>query len=173
MATYVGLLRGVNVGGRNTVSMADLRSLVESLGHTEVTTYIQSGNIVFTSAKAVAAPTLEAAIKGKFGLDVTVVLRTPAELARVVKANPFAREDLSKVHVGFMARKPAKTVVTEIDAARFEPEEFAVLGAELYLYLPNGMGRSKLPDYLGRQLKIPTTVRNWNTVLKLLDLARG
>ncbi len=103
MATYVGLLRGVNVGGRNKVSMADLRSLVESLGHTDVTTYIQSGNIVFTSAKAVAAPTLEAAIKDELGLDVTVVLRTPAELAKVVKANPFAREDLSKVHVGFMA----------------------------------------------------------------------
>jgi uncharacterized protein (DUF1697 family) len=171
--TYVGLLRGVNVGGKNKLAMADLRSLVESLGHTDVTTYIQSGNIVFTSAKAVAPPGLEEAIKAEFGLDVTVVLRTPAELAKVVKTNPFAREDVSKVHVGFMTRKPAKAVVAKVDAARFEPEEFAVRGAELYLYLPNGMGRAKLPDYVGRQLKVPTTVRNWNTVLKLLELAGG
>jgi uncharacterized protein (DUF1697 family) len=171
MPTYVGLLRGVNVGGKNKLPMADLRALVESLGHTEVTTYIQSGNIVFTSAKTVAPKTLETAITEAFGFEITVVLRTSAELAKVVKANPFAGADPSKMHVGFMAAKPAKAVVAKIDAARFEPDEFAVRGAELYLYLPNGMGRAKLPDYLGRQLKIPTTVRNWNTVIKLLELA--
>jgi uncharacterized protein (DUF1697 family) len=171
--TYVALLRGINVGGKNKVSMADLRALIESLGHTGVSTYIQSGNVVFTSAKAVAPATVEAAIKAEFALEIAVVVRTPTELAKVVKANPFAREDLSKVHVGFMARKPAAAVVAKIDATRFEPEAFAVHGAELYLYLPNGMGRSKLPDFVGRQLKVPTTVRNWNTVLKLLELARG
>ena len=171
MPTYVGLLRGVNVGGKNKLPMAELRALVETLGCTDVTTYIQSGNVVFTSAKAVAATTLEAAIKDEFGIGITVVLRTPAELAKVVKANPFASGDQSFVHVGFMAGKPSKPVVAKLDAERFEPEEFAVRGAELYLYLPNGMGRTKLPDYLGRQLKIPTTVRNWNTVLKLLELA--
>jgi uncharacterized protein (DUF1697 family) len=171
--TNVALLRGINVGGRNKVSMADLRALIESLGHTDVTTYIQSGNVVFTSAKAVAAPTLEAAIKAEFALEITVVLRSAADLAKVVKANPFAQEDVSKVHVGFMARKPAAGVVAKIDATRFAPEAFALRGAELYLFLPDGMGRSKLPDFVGRQLKVPTTVRNWNTVLKLLELARG
>jgi uncharacterized protein (DUF1697 family) len=173
MPTYVALLRGINVGGRNKVSMADLRAVIESLGHTEVTTYIQSGNVVFTSAKAVAAVELEAAIAAELALEITVVLRTPAELAKVVKANPFARDDVSKVHVGFMARKPAAGVVAKIDATRFAPEAFAVHGAEVYLYLPDGMGRSKLPDFVGRRLQVPTTVRNWNTVLKLLDLARG
>ena len=99
------------------------------------------------------------------------MLRTPAELAKVVKANPFSRVDLSKVHVGFMARKPAKALVAKLDGERFAPEEFAVRDAELYLYLPDGMGRAKLPDHLGRQLNIPTTVRSWNTVLKLVELA--
>jgi uncharacterized protein (DUF1697 family) len=168
---YVALLRGINVGGKNKLAMADLRSLVESLGHTDVTTYIQSGNVLFTSAKPVAPQTLEAAIKDACGIGITVVLRTPAEFAKVVTANPFSRADLSKVHVGFMARQPPKALIATLDAERFEPEAVAVRGAELYFHLPDGMGRSKLPDYVGRQLKIPTTVRNWNTVLKLASLA--
>jgi uncharacterized protein (DUF1697 family) len=168
--TYVALLRGINVGGRNKLPMAELRALVESLGPTDVTTYIQSGNVIFTSAKPVAPKTLEAAIEDACGIAITVVVRTSAELAKVVTANPFAKSDVSKLHVGFMAAKPSKAVVARIDAERFKPEEFAVRGAELYLYLPNGMGRTKLPDYLGRQLEIPTTVRNWNTVLKLVEL---
>jgi uncharacterized protein (DUF1697 family) len=169
--TYVALLRGINVGGRNKLPMSDLRALVESLGHTDVTTYIQSGNVIFTSAKAVAPGALEAAITGACGLEITVVLRTPAELTKVVKANPFSRADLSTVHVGFMARQPPKALVAKLDAARFEPEAVVVHGAELYFHVPDGMGHSKLPDYVGRQLKIPTTVRNWNTVLKLASLA--
>jgi uncharacterized protein (DUF1697 family) len=169
--TYVALLRGINVGGKNKLPMADLRSLVESLGHTDVTTYIQSGNVVFTSSKPVAAKALETAIKDRFGIGLTVVLRTPAELAKVVKANPFAPGDLSKVHVGFMAEKPSKALIAKLDATRFEPDAVVVHGAELYFHLPDGMGHSKLPDYVGRALKIPTTVRNWNTVLKLASLA--
>jgi uncharacterized protein (DUF1697 family) len=171
MPTYVGLLRGVNVGGKNKVPMSALRALVESLGHRDVTTYIQSGNVVFTTAKAITPQSLERAIHREFGLEITVVLRTRAELQRAVKANPFTKADVSKVHIGFMATKPKPAVVAAIDADRFAPDSFAVKGSELYLHLPNGMGRSKLPPYLDRQLKIPTTVRNWNTVLKLLELA--
>jgi uncharacterized protein (DUF1697 family) len=173
MPRYVALLRGVNVGGKNKVPMAELRAACEALGHTEVSSYIQSGNLVFTTAKSITPNGLEAAIASEFGIDIHVVLRTEQELEQVVKANPFAGVDLSKVHVGFMADKPAAAKVKTLDADRFVPEEFALRGCELYLHLPNGMGRSKLPAYLDRQLEIPTTVRNWNTVTALLDLARG
>ena len=173
MPTYVALLRGVNVGGKNKVSMRALRELVESMGHRDVNTYIQSGNVVFTTAKAITAQSLERAIHRELGLDITVVLRTRAELQRAIRANPFAKADLSTVHIGFMAARPKPAVVAGLDTDRFAPDSFAVKGTELYLHLPNGIGRSKLPPYLDRQLKIPTTVRNWNTVLKLLELAGG
>ena len=173
MPTYVALLRGVNVGGKNKLSMSALRSLVELLGHRDVSTYIQSGNVVFTTPKAITAQSVERAIHRELRLDITVVLRTRAELQRAVKASPYAKADLSKVHIGFMAAKPEPAVVAGLDTDRFAPDSFAVNGTELYLHLPNGMGRSKLPPYLDRQLKVPTTVRNWNTVLKLLELAGG
>lgn len=173
MPTYVALLRGVNVGGKRKVSMATLRSIVESLGHTDVQTYIQSGNVVFKGGAGVTARELERAIERKLGLDVTVMLRTRADLTRVVKQNPFSAVDLSGVHVGFLTEKPKPAAVAALDAEQFAPDRFVVKGREVYLHLPNGMGRSKLPAYLDRQLKVPATVRNWNSVLKLLELAGG
>jgi uncharacterized protein (DUF1697 family) len=168
---YVGLLRGVNVGGKNNVPMSELRSLFESLGHCEVSTFIQSGNVVFTSAARVTPTSLETAVSDHFGIDISVVLRTPKELRTVVERNPFSYVDPSKLHVGFMAEEPTAAAVAGLDAERFEREEFAVRGSDVYLHLPNGMGRTRLPAYLDRQLKIPTTIRNWSTVNKLLELA--
>jgi uncharacterized protein (DUF1697 family) len=169
---YVALLRGVNVGGKNTVPMAELRALFDSLGHTEVSTFIQSGNVVFTSRVPVEPESLEKSIAKHFGIKPAVVLRTASELEKVVKANPFAGVDPSKLHVGFMTQKPAAAAVKALDAVRYAPEEFVIRGREVYLHLPSGMGRAKLPGYLDRQLKLPTTVRNWNTVTELLGLAR-
>jgi uncharacterized protein (DUF1697 family) len=169
---YVALLRAVNVGGKNKMPMADLRDLFESLGHTEVSTFIQSGNVVFVAADSVTPKSLETAISNRFNVDTTIVLRTPSELEKVVKANPFRSAGTSKLHVGFMTQRPSAAVMAALDAEHFSPEEFAIQGRELYLHLPNGMGRSKLPAYLDRQLAIPTTVRNWNTVTKLIELAR-
>ena len=171
MATYVALLRGVNVGGKNTVPMADLRGVFESLGHGAVRTFIQSGNVVFTARKAVVPTSLETAIAAELGVKTVVVVRTRRELENIVKASPFAGADPSKLHVGFMTRKPTAAVVAQLDGEPFLPEEFAVRGSEIYLHLPNGMGRTKLPGYLDRRLGIPTTVRNWKTVNKLVELA--
>lgn len=171
VARYVGLLRGINVGGKNKVPMTELRALFESLGYTEVSTFIQSGNVVFATGRSVTPKSLEIAIANQFGLDITVVLRTPHELERIVAANPFTGVDPSELHMGFMTQRPSAAVVAKLDAERFRPEEFAIRARELYLRLPNGMGRTKLPNYLDRQLKIPTTVRNWNTVARLLELA--
>jgi uncharacterized protein (DUF1697 family) len=160
----------VNVGGKNKVAMTELRSLVESLGHTDVSTFIQSGNVIFTTRQPVAPRSLESAIERELGIDITVVLRTAPELDAVVKANPFTDVDTSKLHVGFMAKKPSTPAVAKIDADQFAPDEFVIQRSELYLHLPNGMGRAKLPAYLDRRLKVPTTIRNWKTVTKLLEL---
>jgi uncharacterized protein (DUF1697 family) len=174
--TYVALLRGVNVGGKGQVPMARLRAMFESLGHTDVATYIQSGNVVFTSARALksAAP-LEAALADTFGLTSAVVLRTPDELAAVIEHNPYpeAESAPSALHVTFLPSPPDRTEVAKVDAASFAPEEFTVRGRDVYLHLPNGMGRSKLAPVLARRLGPEATARNWNTVKKLLAMTRG
>ncbi len=171
MPRYVALLRGINVGGKNKVPMADLRALVESLGLREVSSFIQSGNVIFTAPKAVAPATLEAAVERELGVRSAVVLRTTRELDAVIAANPFAGVDVSTLHVGFMADKPPTATMRQLEAERYAPEAMAHRGRELYLHLPNGMGRAKLPAYLDRAVRIPTTYRNWNTVLKLAELA--
>ena len=173
MSSHLALLRGVNVGGKNKVSMAELRSLFEHLGFADVSTYIQSGNVLFSPTTSVTPEAVQVAIKERLGVDVTVVLRTPRELRRAVDALPFTDVEMSKLHVGFMAHEPAHDVIGTLDAEPFHPEEFAVSGCELYLHLPNGMGRAKLPAYLDRHLQVPTTIRNWKTVTKLLELSGG
>lgn len=173
MARMVALLRGVNVGGRNKLPMADLRSLFSSLGHEDVVTYVQSGNVVFTSAGAVEPTAIEATIARRFAIDTTVVLRSLAELERVLESNPYPAADPSHLHVGFLPYPPARDALRLPDLSGFAPEQATLVGCELYLHLPNGMGRAKLPPFLDRQLKVPTTVRNWNTVNQLTELARA
>ena len=176
--TYVALLRAVNLGGRNAVPMAGLRSLLSSLGHADVATYIQSGNAVFASARpssAVAAE-LEERIELAFGARVDVLLRTPAELAGVVAQNPFLPEetDASRLYVVFLASGPPQAAVASLDPDRSPPDELAVRGRHVYLRLPNGAGRTKLTlDYVERRLGTRGTARNWRTVMKLLELADG
>jgi uncharacterized protein (DUF1697 family) len=168
---YVALLRGVNVGGKNSVPMAQLRVAIESLGHAQVTTYIQSGNVIFTSADKVAPASLEKLIAATFGIEIVVVLRTPAQLAKALSANPFPKADQSRLHIGFMAARPPASTVATLEAQRFLPEQFSIKGTELYLHLPAGMATTKLPAYLARALKVPTTIRTWRTVTRLAELA--
>jgi uncharacterized protein (DUF1697 family) len=151
--------------------MGDLRSLFETLGYTDVRTYIQSGNVLFTTKRGITAKKIEDAIKKRFDLDVDVALRTGADLRRAVERNPFPKSEADKVHVGFMTKAPTTAVVSGLDRDKFLPETFEVVGSELYLYLPDGLGRSKLPTYAVRAVKVPTTVRNWKTVTKLVELA--
>jgi len=167
----VALLRGVNVGGKRKVPMSELRMLFESLGHSDVSTFIQSGNVLFTSRARVDPADLESAMADRFAMVIPVFLRTHHELEAVLGRNPFGHADASKLHVGFMAAKPPAAVVAGIDAASFHPDRLAIRDRELYLHLPIGMGRSKLPAYLDRQLKIPVTIRNWNTVTMLCELS--
>jgi uncharacterized protein (DUF1697 family) len=170
---YVGLLRGVNLGSTNKVAMPALRELFEKRGYHDVVTYIQSGNILFSAPKAVKPTEVEEAVDKEFGLAIRVVLETPAGLRRVVAGNPFTHADPSKLHVGFYVRKPPAVAVRAVAAEDFSPDEVHIRGTHVYLHLPDGMGRSRLPGFLDRKLRTPCTIRTWNTVTKLLELATG
>lgn len=175
MAVMVALLRGVNVGGKNKVPMADLREAIEGSGQENVRTYIQSGNLVFTSRSADAqkvAASLEQAIAGRFGMNVDVAVRSRAELVAVVEASPYRQrgEDPSKLHVVFL-HGTAKASVRGIETDAYAPEEIAAVGRELHLFLPNGVGRSKLAADVARSKSRRGTMRNWRTVTKLLEMA--
>jgi uncharacterized protein (DUF1697 family) len=177
METYVALLRGINLGSRNRVSMPDLRELFLGLGSEDVETYVQSGNVVFKSpvrgaAKLTAA--IEQRIADDLGLDVTVLLRTKKQLAKILDGNPFAKgaKDPTKVHVTFLAAKPPAARVRGLDPKYGEPDEFRVVGPDVYLQTPGGYGRSKLSNaYFERHLGVAATTRNWKTVTKLAELA--
>ncbi len=176
MPEYVALLRGINLGARNRVSMADLRELFGRLGAEDVTTYVQSGNVLFRSGagRGDLANEIEQRIARDLGLEIKVLLRTKAELTRLVAANPFAsgESDPLKLHVTFLADAPARERVRVLDTTLFEPDEFRVAGREVYLHTPNGYGRSKLSNaYFEKQLGVAATTRNWKTVTKLAELA--
>jgi uncharacterized protein (DUF1697 family) len=167
---YIALLRGVNVGGRK-VSMTDLRARFDTLGHTDVRTYIQSGNVVFTAQAGQPArvrAAIEAALANDFGFDITVLLRTPAELAQVVKRNPYGTD----AYVTFLDGAADKTRRSAIDSAPFAPDEFKVHGQEVFVRCPNGYGRTKINNtFFERKLATKATTRNWNTVTTLLEWA--
>ena len=178
---HVVLLRAVNVGGRK-LSMAALRSALEDAGCTEVVTYIQSGNVVLRAPEAGPAQGglqawLEATISEVAGFDVPVVLRTATELDQVVSRNPYPDAGGTALHVVFFATAPPPGWLDAVGADAFSPESCTLVGRDLYLHLPDGMARAKLPVALeraGRKAKPPAvgTARNWNTVLKLAALCR-
>lgn len=178
MGTYVALLRGINVGGRNKVRMAELRSLCEGLGHHHVRTYVQSGNVVFASDQRdpeAIATGLREGMRTGLGVDPTVTVRDANELAAIVAANPFAEAaeaDPTKVHVAFLAAEPAEPAELEFDPDVYAPEAIAVGERVRYLHLPRGMGRSRLAEELSRR-RVGTriTVRNWRTVTALLAMS--
>ncbi|MET3768213.1 uncharacterized protein (DUF1697 family) [Marisediminicola sp. UYEF4] len=169
MTVYVALLRAVNVGGTGTLPMARLAQLCTGLGLGNVRTFIQSGNVVFSSPwSADAARTaLEMALTDELGTPAQVIIRTAAELERVVLANPFPDAEGAKVGVA-LAHEPVPASI--VDGIPTPGGEQVVAGErELYLHYPDGMGRSKLtlPKSLG-----PVTVRNMNTMTKLVALTR-
>ena len=170
MATYVGLLRAVNVGGRK-LSMPDLVKVTESVGGRDVRTYLQSGNVVFTATKA-AAGNLADALSELCGFDVPVLIRTPADLDRIVAGQPFKAPD-TELHVTFLDTTPTAGLAQAIDAGGYGNDRFAVTGTHVYLHCPDGYGRSKLGNaFWERKLKVVATTRNWRTVLALQEMSR-
>ena len=176
--THVALLRAINVGGRNRLPMARLVAIFDEAGCHRVRTYIQSGNVVFDATPALASrvPSLVSSlIAEQLGLQVPVVMRTAADVARIVSANPFVDTgaDRATVHVGFLADAPPPAQIASLDPERSPPDECVVHDCELYLRCPNGVARTKFTTaYLDRTFGTTTTVRNWRTTLALLDLTR-
>jgi uncharacterized protein (DUF1697 family) len=153
--------------------MTELRAMFESLGCTDVITYVQSGNVVFSHPAPPTALEMTEAIRRTFGLSSSVVRRDGRSLAGVVAANPFPGVDPVTLHVGFMERGPGPEAGRDLDPDLRAPERFVLCGSEVYLHLPDGMARAKLPPLLDRRLPGPVTYRNWNTVTKLLELSGG
>jgi uncharacterized protein (DUF1697 family) len=185
MATHIALLRGINVGGHNKVAMADLREVMAGLGHTGVVTYIQSGNVVFTTAEtdtAALAGALEQALADALGVKPAVVVLSRAELAQAIEDNPYAGEPNPKcVHAVFFAQTPpgladAITAAEQRDAERGGHGAARVVGRTLFVHTPDGFGRSELALHLLSRRASPAaagTARNWATVRKLLALCDG
>jgi uncharacterized protein (DUF1697 family) len=175
---FAALLRSINVGGRNRLPMADLRALVESLGFEDVTTYLQSGNVVFSgpgSARA-TAQAIQDRIAADAGLAVPVVVRSGTQLADVVRSTPYGDlgADLKTLHVTFLDSEPGDAGVRELRgrADEFGADRFEIIGTEVYLHCPGGYGETKLNNsYLERRLGVTATTRNWRTVTALADLA--
>jgi uncharacterized protein (DUF1697 family) len=173
-STHVALLRGVNVGGKNCVPMKDLAEIFGKAGCADVRTYIQSGNVLFRATPAVAkalAPRIREQIAKRFGFQIPLVLRTAEQLAATIKNNPFREIPQEALHVYFLAGVPDVASAAQLDPGRSKPDAFIVQGSEIYLHLPNGMGRSKLTNaYFDSKLATTSTARNWRTILKLLEL---
>lgn len=157
------------------MKMSQLTELYSSLGLENVRTYIQSGNVVFSDGSKDASSIgtkIEMALKQRLGLDVTVFVRTHDELRKIVAKNPFLEKDLSKLHVTFLRTKLLNFPMDKLIALRDRHEEFAIKDREIYLFLPNGMGKSKLSNNcLEKAFGISATTRNWNTVTTLLEMA--
>ena len=180
MTRFVSLFRGINVGGNKSVRMDALKELHESLGLQRVETYIQSGNVIFSSDDAIPSQLsrqIEEAFEHKFGFLSKVMVRSADEFNMTIENNPFKDQPMKEtkwVVVMFLAREPISTALEDIQKTYSGPEELHLTGQEVYIYYPQGIGRSKLTNtFLEKKLKTMGTARNWNTVLRLQKMMEG
>ena len=177
METYIAILRGINVGGHNKIKMADLKSAMEKAGFEDVTTFIQSGNIIFNKKvtdEKEPDRQVEALISKRFGINVPVIIRSNTDLKHIFEHNPFISDgqvDESKLHVTFLSGDPSSLLIDNLTVKDFRPDQFTIIGKEIYLFCPNGYGRTKLTNtFFESKLNVTATTRNWRTVGKLLEL---
>ncbi|MCB9853419.1 MAG: DUF1697 domain-containing protein [Phycisphaerales bacterium] len=173
---HIALLRGINVGGKNKLPMAELRAIFESLGCTQVGTYIQSGNVVFEANAALAkqvAGKVSEQIQKRHSLSVPVVVRSAAELLKAVAAHPLAKKGMpdTSLFVMFLADKPKAADVKGLDPDRSPGDSYVVAGREIFVHCGNGAAKTKLTNvYFDRSLKTISTTRNWRTCQKLGEM---
>jgi uncharacterized protein (DUF1697 family) len=183
MTTYIALLRGINVGGKNKIKMAELKRTLEAIGLGRVQTYIQSGNVLFESGEAEAPlrQRIEAQIAADFGIQAVVVLRTAAELERIAANCPFSAEDIAEaeaasdtesLYVALLLEAPAPERVERLSAYSTPDDRFQLAGRDVYMLFSFSVRDSKLAAQLPK-LGVPATVRNWNTIRKLVELAQA
>lgn len=173
---FVVLLRGINVGGHNRVPMAELREALSEAGFSDVSTYIASGNVILDSddrTEQQVVDEVEAVVADRFGLSIPIVARSVGEWPSILDANPFtdAESAPKTLQVSLCDRAPDPEAVAAFDDDAYQPDRIGIVGRELYLWYPDGSGRSKLTGaVLERQLDVTTTARNWSTMLKLAEL---
>lgn len=175
MTRYALLLRGVNVGAKNSLPMAELRAMLEKIGCADARTYVQSGNAVFGTTLGAAALTraIEQALAAYMGRPIATTLRTREQMQAIVDRNPFASVATNPAYlcVTFLSSVPTRAAVAPLHARDWTPERFEVAGTEIYTWHPNGQGRSPLAAALGKlPVRGAITTRNWNTVQKLLAM---
>ena len=171
--SYIVLLRGINVSGKNTLPMADVRLLMENLGYKNAITYIQTGNILFNSIedKSLISKKIHEVIFQKFGHSVPVIVKTVSEWEKIIENNPFSVENEKIVAFVILNTIPKNSI---IDLKEDENEKFVLKGDVVYIYCPNGFGKSKLTNNLfEKKLGVTATTRNYKTSIKLLELAKA
>lgn len=178
MTTYIALFRGINVGGNNRLPMKALTQVLERNGCVDVRTYIQSGNVILSTAETDAgrlATRLQAAVAKSHGFAPRVLLLTRRDLERAAAANPFPEADAfpKSLHLFFLTEPPPKPNLEALDALKTTTERYLLKGKVFYLHTPDGFGRSKLAERAERLLGVDATARNWRTVTTLLEMARG
>jgi len=177
MKTYISILRGINVSGHNLIKMDSLRKLYENLGYQNVTTYLQSGNVVFSAKDAGKNPEqkISSQIEKDFGFKVPVIILTTVELKQIIAGNPFMKDkgkDPAYFYVTFLSEKPAAFDTKTIEDKKLIGEDISFSDDAVYLYCPNGYGNTKLSNnFLESRLKVTATTRNWKTVNELLKTA--
>ena len=174
------MLRGVNLGAHNRIKMDTLRALYTSLKLEDPQTYVQSGNVIFRTKEKPTpqlARKIQAAIESKFKFSPEIILRTADDFRAALAANPFAkRKDVEpgKLLITFLVSAPGPSAPKALDAFKDHPEELHLIGRELYIYFPNGAGRTKLPwSQVEKFLKVPGTARNLNSVRNMLEIAES
>jgi len=177
--SYVALLRGINVGGKNKLPMKDLAAIFTAAGCSDVQTYIQSGNVIFHAAPSVIktlVKKISTAIETDFGMKIPVVIFSAEEMQHAVKGNPYRKEDPEgkALHIIFLADKASAAAAKNLDPMRSHPDRFHLRERNIYLHLPNGVARTKLTNaYFDKALATVTTQRNWATTLKLLEMMQA
>jgi len=172
------MLRGINASGQKIIKMETLRASFEALTFSRVRTYFQTGNVVFEASKGTVdnlSRKIRERILGDYAFSVPVILRTSAEMKKIVSDNPFLMEreiDHSRLHVTFLAELPEKAALGKLDSLNGDPDQFRIRNREVYLYCPNGYGRSKLSNSaFEKLLSVEATTRNWKTVNMLVEIS--
>lgn len=174
MNRYAALLRGINVSGKNILSMKALKELFVDLGMRNVTTYIQSGNVVFDSENddsSDISKKLETAISNVLGYEVPVIIRSKQELKEIIEKNPFASEDEKMLYITFLKESPDKELLSELQEKNINNDEIRIIDKNAYLLIRNGYGNTRLSNaFIEKKLRVVSTTRNINTVKKLIEI---
>lgn len=180
MTTYISLLRGINVSGQKKIQMKDLKSLYESLGFKNVITYIQSGNVIFSCEEEIELKLVDiisTKIRDVFSFNVSIVIRSKDDWVKIIENNTFInRKDINpeKLHITLLSQVPSEINTDVLDKVKHSSEEYVFGEREIYLYCPEGYGRTMLSNnYIESKLKVSATTRNWKTINKLFEIANN